>query len=81
MTPVQSIRKYCLDCCGDSPKEVRLCPNTECFLYPFRMGKNPNFLKAENKKVKKHDKLEEQEKSLRYLGGFGITNENRGVKT
>jgi hypothetical protein len=42
MTPVRSIRLYCLDCCGDSPKEVRLCPCTDCTLFPFRLGKNPN---------------------------------------
>jgi len=42
MTPVKSIRAYCLDCCGDSPKEVRCCPSSECPLHPFRMGKNPN---------------------------------------
>jgi|SRR5690554_530217 hypothetical protein len=42
MTPVKSIRLYCLDCCGNSPKEVRLCPCTDCTLYPFRLGKNPN---------------------------------------
>ncbi len=48
MTPVKSIRKYCLDCAGDSPKEVRLCPAKNCPLYPFRMGKNPNYSKAKN---------------------------------
>ena len=39
---VKSIRAFCLDCGNGQPKEVRLCPNTECPLYPFRMGKNPN---------------------------------------
>lgn len=44
MTPVKSIRKYCLDCAGNSYKEVRFCPNTNCYLYPFRLGKNPNMV-------------------------------------
>lgn len=42
MTPVQSIRRYCKDCCGESLKEVRNCPDSQCPLYPFRLGKNPN---------------------------------------
>ena len=42
MTPVKAIRAKCLDCCGGSPQEVRLCPAYDCTLYPFRMGKNPN---------------------------------------
>jgi hypothetical protein len=54
MTPVKSIRKYCLDCAGDSPKEVRLCPAKNCPLYPFRMGKNPNYSKAKNANEEKH---------------------------
>jgi hypothetical protein len=39
--PVKAIRAYCLDCAGDSPNEVKLCPCTDCALYPFRFGKNP----------------------------------------
>jgi len=48
MTPVKAIRAYCLDCSNNQPKEVRLCPNTTCPLYPFRMGKNPNCKKADD---------------------------------
>ena len=32
------IRKYCLDCCCNSPKEVRLCTIPDCALYNFRFG-------------------------------------------
>ena len=42
-TPVKAIRKKCIDCSGGSLKEVRLCQVTECELYPFRMGRNPNY--------------------------------------
>ena len=42
LTPLKAIRAKCLDCMCDQPKEVRLCPSTDCPLYPFRMGKNPN---------------------------------------
>jgi len=41
-TPIKSIRAYCLECSGGSPKEVRLCVIPECPLYPYRLGKNPN---------------------------------------
>ena len=41
-TPLKSIRAKCLDCCGGSAKEVRLCPIPDCPLFPFRFGKNPN---------------------------------------
>ena len=34
-----AIRQYCLRCCNESPKEVRLCPSTRCSLHPLRMGK------------------------------------------
>lgn len=49
LTPVKSIRKYCFECklkvIGNRKgvyKSVRLCPNIDCPLYPYRMGKNPN---------------------------------------
>jgi hypothetical protein len=40
-TPIKAIRKKCLDCCCGSAKEVDLCSDTECPLYPYRLGKNP----------------------------------------
>lgn len=39
-TPLKVIRAKCLDC-NYTAKEVRLCPCTDCALYPFRFGKNP----------------------------------------
>lgn len=50
MTPVKAIRAKCLDCSFHQAKEVKLCPCTNCPLYPFRMGKNPNFMKRGKKK-------------------------------
>ena len=41
MTPIKSIRAKCLDCCAGQTKEVRLCPSTDCALYPYRMGHRP----------------------------------------
>ena len=39
--PVKAIRAKCLDCCCGQTKEVTLCSNVNCALYPFRFGKNP----------------------------------------
>lgn len=39
--PVKAIRAFCLNCCGESASEVKLCPSIRCALYPFRFGKNP----------------------------------------
>ena len=41
LTAIRAIRQHCLSCAG-RPKDVRLCNTTECSLYPFRQGKNPN---------------------------------------
>lgn len=40
-TPIRAIRAKCLDCMCGSAQEVRLCPVTDCSLYPYRMGHNP----------------------------------------
>lgn len=42
MTPLKAIRAKCLDCCCGQSFEVKMCTCTECPLYPYRLGKNPN---------------------------------------
>jgi hypothetical protein len=44
---LKAIREKCLDCCGDSRKEVSECPCEKCSLHPFRFGKNPYRKKRE----------------------------------
>lgn len=40
---VKMIRKYCVNHCMNRRSElVKLCKSSECYLHPFRMGKNPN---------------------------------------
>jgi len=34
----QAVKCYCLECSGDSPKEVTLCHIVDCSLWPFRFG-------------------------------------------
>lgn len=36
-----AVRAKCLDCCGESPAEVRRCGAVDCALWPFRMGTDP----------------------------------------
>lgn len=39
-SPLKAIRAKCLDCSCNQINEVKLCPVTNCALYPFRFGKN-----------------------------------------
>ena len=39
-SPIKAIREKCLDC-NHTALEVKLCPCTDCALWPFRFGKNP----------------------------------------
>jgi hypothetical protein len=39
LTRAKAIRAKCLDCCVFQRKEVRLCPATDCVLWPYRFGK------------------------------------------
>jgi len=38
---LKAIRVYCFRCCCDSANEIRLCPSTDCSLWPRRFGKRP----------------------------------------
>lgn len=42
LTPMKAIRAKCLDCSCGSANEVKHCPITNCPLFPYRSGKNPN---------------------------------------
>ncbi len=42
ISPLKAIRLKCLDCSCGSINEVQLCTHTQCPLYSFRLGKNPN---------------------------------------
>jgi len=41
MSKARAIKLKCLDCSGESPKEVSLCPIFDCPLYPYRFGYSP----------------------------------------
>ena len=42
MTPMQAIRAKCLDCMCGQANEVKQCPCSDCPLYEYRTGHNPN---------------------------------------
>jgi len=52
LSPVKAIKKFCYECVGRSAKERKLCSITDCPLYPFRLGKNPNRKGIGGRKVK-----------------------------
>lgn len=39
LTPIKSIRKYCLWCCQGSKMEIKLCTVFDCPLYQYRIGR------------------------------------------
>lgn len=39
--PISIFRSFCLECLGGSKDFVRDCTTYDCFIYPFRFGKNP----------------------------------------
>ena len=59
MNKSQAIRLKCLDCMGDSPKEVTLCHIVDCSLWPIRFGysmKDKRFNKRMGSAKKKYPK-------------------------
>ncbi len=48
LTPIQAIRKKCLDCQENHYSLVRNCEIKDCPLYPYRLGKR---LKSDNSKT------------------------------
>ena len=45
LTPLKAIRAKCLECCGGSAKEVRLCQSPQCPLWGLRSGHRPRVYK------------------------------------
>ena len=51
LTPMKAIRAKCLDCCCFQSKEVKLCPATDCPLWPYRLGHRPDW-KSKSERAK-----------------------------
>ena len=39
--PVKSIRRFCINCSGGSRKAPRKCSDRKCWLWEYRLGRNP----------------------------------------
>lgn len=62
--PVKIIRAHCIDCSGGSQSEADNCPCENCYLWPWRKGRNPY-----RKQLTEEQKAERREKALaRGLG-------------
>jgi hypothetical protein len=69
LNPLKTMRKFCLECMCDSVDEVKRCSAPECFLYPYRFGKDPRRAnKPRSEKQKQADKVNsERLKHIRTL--------------
>ncbi len=68
MTKMQAIRKYCLECAGDSAKEVTMCHILDCPLWQFRTG-NLIRSKVYKKRIEQStQKYPEEWKEIEALG-------------
>ncbi len=68
---MRQIRRFCLDCQGNSSPEIQRCRDTDCRLWPWRLGK----LDAEtsqNGEVNSNTALL-QRKALRVVRGHCLT--------
>ena len=64
-TPLKAIRAKCLDCVCGSSQEVELCPSTDCALYPFRRGKNPNIVLSDEERERRAERGRQAAANLR----------------
>lgn len=69
LTPIKAIRLKCLDCCCNSPNEVKACKCNTCALYPYRFGKRP-------RGIEELEAMREIEKEHSYLGVQGESDED-----
>ncbi len=42
LTPIKAIRAKCMQCSNFQHSEVTQCPITDCALWIYRFGKNPD---------------------------------------
>jgi len=63
VSPLNAIRRKCLDCSCGSSKEVELCTVTRCDLHPFRFGKRPTEPVTRAKAAVTRERLEALQKA------------------
>lgn len=55
MTPLEAIRKKCLQCSNYQHKEVENCPIKDCPLYLYRFGKTKQIEKRKKVNINQND--------------------------
>lgn len=78
-TPLKAIRLKCIDCCGGSKREVRLCTAYCCPLHPFRMGTNPNRRRKRDEHGKDDSQAVRNERAEKTPRERGKTRSDDGV--
>lgn len=61
LTATQAIRAKCVECNCGVKAEVKHCTLTDCPLYPFRMGHNPNYQRKSRSLASKSSRFTAQE--------------------
>jgi hypothetical protein len=69
---VKTLRKHCLMCMSNSKSGVRECPSTQCAIWPFRLGTNPNY-------GTKDRKLKSKVAKKLGLAELGLKSKQKGV--
>lgn len=76
-SPLKAIRANCIQCCGDSRYEVKLCEIKKCPLWHFRFGKNP-FNKRANMSEEERKIISERMKKAHREGRGGGRKKKEG---
>ena len=68
MNRTKAIKEHCLDCAGESDKELGLCPLFDCPLWPYRMGNDPKSKSYQNRMSGYKKRCTEDLESMRKSG-------------
>jgi hypothetical protein len=68
MSPLQAIRRHCLECCGGSHYELAKCCCPDCILWPFRFGMRPETAAEHGRPVDRDTFVTESERLAQELG-------------
>lgn len=75
LTPCKAIHKFCIDCMGGSQKGPRVCDDTNCPLFIYRLGTNPK-RKKKGKDTLPLKKCQPEKISTVYTGETKLTEVN-----
>ena len=69
MNRAKAIAKHCLECSGDSPKEVTLCHLFDCPLWQYRIGAG---VKTKHYKKRIKGAIKRYETEVKELEAMGV---------